>query len=106
MPVMIAPMTDMMGLAICEGVEDALSIHQATGLGAWASGGASFLPKLVTAVEKLGAASPDCITIFVDNDAAGQSNARSLVLELAELSAKRAGPKKKYFEILLREAIK
>ena len=35
-----------MGLGIAEGFEDALSIHQATGLGAWASGGASFMPKL------------------------------------------------------------
>jgi hypothetical protein len=68
MPLVLAPMNDLMGLCVCEGVEDALSVHQATGLGVWASGGAPFLPKLVTAIEDLAMtreydASPDCIMI-------------------------------------------
>ena len=32
-PIVIAPMNDMLGLAITEGIEDGLSIHEATGLG-------------------------------------------------------------------------
>jgi len=41
MPMVIAPTNDLLGLAITEGVEDALSVHHTTGLGVWASGGAS-----------------------------------------------------------------
>src|SRR5262249_19675677 len=44
-PIIVAPPNDLMGLAITEGIEDALSAHQATGLGAWAAGSASFMPK-------------------------------------------------------------
>jgi hypothetical protein len=50
-PMVVAPINDLLGLTICEGVEDALSAHQATGLGAWASGGDVFLPKLADAVQ-------------------------------------------------------
>jgi hypothetical protein len=49
-PMVLAPINDLMGLAITEGVEDALSVHRAIGLGAWASGGWSFMPKLASAV--------------------------------------------------------
>jgi len=37
-PIVIAPTNDLLGLAITEGIEDALSAHEATGLGAWAAG--------------------------------------------------------------------
>jgi hypothetical protein len=46
----LAPPNDLLALAIAEGVEDALSIHQATGIGAWAAGSASFMPKLAEIV--------------------------------------------------------
>jgi hypothetical protein len=36
-PIVLAPPNDLLGLAICEGPEEALSIHQATGLGAMGS---------------------------------------------------------------------
>src|SRR5262249_53896051 len=36
-PIVLAPPNDLMGLAITEGIEDALSIHDDTGLGAWAA---------------------------------------------------------------------
>jgi hypothetical protein len=49
-PIVLAPPNDMLGLAICEGVEDALSIHRATGLGAWAAGGATRFPSLANTV--------------------------------------------------------
>jgi hypothetical protein len=39
--------TDLMGkLAITEGIEDAISVHQEAGLGAWAAGSWSFMPAL------------------------------------------------------------
>jgi DNA primase len=77
MPMVLAPMNDLLGLAITEGVEDALSVHQATGLGAWASGGWPFMPKLIAAIERV---IPDCVTICADADLAGQRGA----LELAD----------------------
>jgi Toprim domain len=107
-PIVVAPMTDMMGLAICEGAEDALSIHAATGAGAWAAGGASFMPKLAAAVEMLATAyeydaSPDCITIFADSDEDGRKNSDALAAALAEASARlsKNGPLG-HFEILQR----
>jgi len=42
-PIVIAEPTDLLGLAITEGVEDGLSIHQATGLGV-ESGASKFAP--------------------------------------------------------------
>ena len=49
-PIVVAPMNDGLGLAITEGVEDALSIVEALGLGAWAAGGASRFSALAGAV--------------------------------------------------------
>jgi Toprim domain len=45
-PICLAPPNDGLALAICEGVEDALSIHAALGIGAWAAGSAPFMPAL------------------------------------------------------------
>jgi hypothetical protein len=49
-PIMLAPANDLLALAIGEGVENLLSVHAATGVGAWASGGDTFLSALVAAV--------------------------------------------------------
>jgi Toprim domain len=79
-PIIVAPPNDLLGIAITEGLEDALSIHEATGLGAWASGGAARLPALAGAV-------PDyinCITVFGDDDDAGRRYASDLVARLRE----------------------
>lgn len=73
-PIVVAPPNDLGGLAITEGIEDALSVHDATGLGAWAAGAASFMPALAAAVPNW----IECITILVDHDEAGQSNADAL----------------------------
>jgi hypothetical protein len=73
-PIVLAPPNDGLGLAICEGIEDALSVHEATGLGAWAAGSASRLPALAAAVPSY----IDCITIAADADPAGQSNSFKL----------------------------
>jgi hypothetical protein len=80
-PIVLAPANDLLGLAITEGIEDALTAHQATGLGAWAAGSASFMPALAATV-------PDyieAVTIFAHSDRTGAENAR----KLAELLRKR-----------------
>jgi CHC2 zinc finger/Toprim domain len=74
MPMVLAPVNDLLGLAICEGVEDAMSVHRATGVGAWASGGASFMPKLSATVPDY----VEAVTIFAHDDDAGQRGARDL----------------------------
>jgi len=74
MPMVLAPANDLLGLAITEGTEDALSVRKATGLGAWASGGASFMPKLAAAVPDY----IDAVTIYAHDDKAGQRGAREL----------------------------
>src|SRR5262249_8376997 len=38
LPIVLAPPNDQLDLAICESIEDALCVHQATGRGAWATG--------------------------------------------------------------------
>ena len=73
-PMVLAAMNDLLGLAVCEGVEDALMIHAATGLGAWATGGAGFMPKIANAVP----AYTDVVTVYAHADAAGQRGAREL----------------------------
>jgi hypothetical protein len=81
MPIVLAPINDNLGLAITEGIEDALSVHLATGLGAWAAGSAARLPLLADAV-------PDCVdlvTIVADSDDVGQYYARLLAERLAQL---------------------
>ncbi|MER9936125.1 toprim domain-containing protein [Mesorhizobium sp. M0088] len=88
-PIVVAPPNDLLGLAITEGVEDALSVHEATGLGAWAAGSASRLPALAGIVPGY----IDCVTVLADDDAAGRRHAPALVERLvqrgiqAELSA-------------------
>jgi hypothetical protein len=80
LPVVVAPVNDLLGLAICEGLEDALSVYEATGLGAWAAGGAAFLPKLADAVPSY----VECVTIYQHDDAAGQAGAAALARSLSD----------------------
>jgi putative DNA primase/helicase len=79
-PIVLAPLNDLLGLAITEGVEDALSVHAASGLGAWAAGGASHMPKLAGAV-------PDYIDwfrIIADGNETGYRNAFELSCSLID----------------------
>jgi hypothetical protein len=100
-PIVLAPMNDLLGLAILEGIENALSIHASTGLGSWASGGASFLPKLVDAVKGL-TTRPECVTVFIDPDPDGQKYGYELAAALADLSV--LGQKQhRSFEVLLKQ---
>jgi hypothetical protein len=59
-PIVVAPLNDGLGLAITEGIEDALSIQIATGLGAWATGGASRMPAIAEAVPTY----CECVTVI------------------------------------------
>jgi hypothetical protein len=77
-PIVLAPPNDGLGLAITEGIEDALSIHQATGLGAWAAGSAGRLPALADAIP----AYIDSVTVIGHRDAAGERGAMDLVTKL------------------------
>jgi hypothetical protein len=101
LPIVLAPMNNLLGLAICEGPENALSVHASTGLGTWASGGASFLPKLAAAVIGLSTL-PECVTIFIDPDPDGREHGHALAKALADLSAL-GDNQHGTFEILLKE---
>ena len=79
-PICLAPPNDSLGLAITEGIEDALSTREATGLGAWAAGCAGRLPALAGTVP----AWIDCVSILMDADAAGQDGAAVLHRALIE----------------------
>ena len=73
LPIVLAPPNDLLGLVIAEGIEDALSVHAATSLGAWAAGGATFMPALATCVPSY----VECVTVVVDNDDTGHRIART-----------------------------
>jgi hypothetical protein len=79
-PIVLAPPNDLLGLAIAEGIEDALSLHQATGLGAWAAGAAGRLPALAEIVPR----SIESVTIFAHDDRAGMHGARTLADKLTQ----------------------
>jgi hypothetical protein len=80
LPIVVSPPNDLLGLGIHEGVEDALSACEATGLGCWASGGAGFLPDLAAAVP----GHIECVTIIGHRDEAGRNGARELALRLTD----------------------
>jgi hypothetical protein len=74
-PIVLAPSNDLLGLAITEGIENALSVYEATGLGSWAAGSASRLPALAAAIPH----HVECVTLLVDDDDAGRRHASRLV---------------------------
>jgi hypothetical protein len=77
-PIVIAPPNDLLTLAITEGIEDALTVHQALGIGAWAAGAAGRMPALASVI-------PDyieCVTIYAHADEHGQRGARELACAL------------------------
>jgi hypothetical protein len=75
LPIIIAPPNDLLGLAITEGIEDALTVHQATGLGAWAAGAASRMPALAELIPDY----IDCVSVAIDDDEAGTKHGPDLV---------------------------
>jgi hypothetical protein len=80
LPIVLPPPNDLLGLAVAEGIEDALCVHAATGLGAWAAGCATFTPKLADAVPEF----VDWITIIADGDETGHANSIELLRRLTE----------------------
>jgi hypothetical protein len=74
-PIVLAPINDLLGLCICEGIEDTLSAHEATGLGGWAAGSASRLPALARAIPNY----VESLSLFVDDDLPGRRHAATLV---------------------------
>ena len=77
-PIVIAPVNDLGGLAVAEGIEDALSVRDVCGLGVWASGAASRLPALADAVPDY----VESVSILVDTDEAGARNSNELARRL------------------------
>jgi hypothetical protein len=73
-PIVLAPPNDLLGMAITEGIEDALSVHVASGLGAWAAGAASRMPALAERVPSY----IECVTVVMDPDPAGRRGALGL----------------------------
>jgi hypothetical protein len=74
MPVVLAAPNDGLGLAIAEGIEDALIAHQETGLGAWAACSAGRLPKLADHIPRY----IECVSVLVDDNSAGRTHSREL----------------------------
>jgi hypothetical protein len=73
-PIVLAPINDGLGLAIAEGIEDALSLHQATGLGVWAAGSANRLPALADRIPSY----VEVVSIAADDDDVGLKYADQL----------------------------
>jgi Toprim domain len=77
-PIVLAPPNDLLAMCITEGIEDALSAHEATGLGAWAAGSASLMPALADAVPGY----IDCVSVLAHRDPAGIKGANELATRL------------------------
>jgi phage/plasmid primase-like uncharacterized protein len=75
LPIVIAPPNDLLGLAITEGIEDALTVHQATGLGVWAAAGAGRMSALADLIPSY----IDCVSVAIDDDEAGTKHGTELV---------------------------
>lgn len=73
-PIVLAPMNDLLGLAVAEGIEKGLAVHQATGLGVWVAGAASRMPSLADAIPDYA----DCVSLYTDDDKDGRRHAAAL----------------------------
>jgi Toprim domain len=89
-PVVLAAVNDLLGLVIAEGIEDALSAHETTGLGAWAAGAATRLPALANAIP----GHVECVTLVVDDDDAGRRHSSELadLLNVRGIEVRLASP--------------
>jgi Toprim domain-containing protein len=81
LPIVLSPPSDLPGLAITEGIEDALTAHQATGLGAWAAGSAARMSVLAEALPRY----IESVTVCAHTDQAGQDGALTLAAALGRL---------------------
>jgi hypothetical protein len=78
MPIMIAPVNDLLGLVVTEGIEDGLSAHAATGLGVFVAASAGRMPKIAHAIPRY----IEAVTIYAHADKAGRDGARDLATVL------------------------
>jgi Toprim domain len=81
-PIVIAEPNDLLGLAITEGIEDAISVHAATGLGVWAAGSCTRMPRLADVI-------PECVEAVTilgdfDDNGAGQKASKEFARALWE----------------------
>jgi hypothetical protein len=74
LPIVLAPPNDGMAICVAEGIEDALSYHQSTGIGAWAAGTAGRLPGIARHIPSY----IECVTVIEDPDPAGRRYAEQL----------------------------
>jgi phage/plasmid primase-like uncharacterized protein len=77
-PITISPPNDLLGMAVTEGIEDALSVYQLAGLGVWAAGAGGFMPALAPLI-------PDyieAVTVYAHDDDTGRTNAIDLARAL------------------------
>jgi hypothetical protein len=79
-PIVLAPPNDLLGMVVAEGIEDALNAHEASGLGAWAAGGAWRMPALGDLIP----AFIEVVTIVVDENDAGRTNSHKLMARLRD----------------------
>jgi len=77
-PIVLAPITDMLALAITEGIEDGLSVRAALDMGVWAGGSGDRMPVLADTVPR----HVETVTIWAHPDPAGQAGARGLAQAL------------------------
>lgn len=82
-PIVLAPCNDLFALTVTEGIEDALSAHQALATGAWAAGSAGAMSKLAAAVPSY----IETLTIFAHPDKAGVDGAHALAAALRARAA-------------------
>lgn len=77
LPIVLAPVNDLGGLAIVEGVEDGLSALT-IGLGVWVAGSCTLMPALADVVPSY----VECVTIFAHDDTVGLIGANTLAHKL------------------------
>jgi hypothetical protein len=77
LPIVIAPANDLLGMAVTEGIEDALVVHQSTGLGVWAAGASTRMPALAAVMPSY----VECVTVYAHDDT-GAGYARELAAAL------------------------
>lgn len=90
-PIVVAPPNDLLGLVITEGIEDALSVHEATGLGAWAAGSKDRLVAMADAIPDW----MDFIGVRPDDDPDGGGRKRAVELVQAIRRRMVSGPRGK-----------
>jgi putative DNA primase/helicase len=77
-PITVSPPSDLLGMAVTEGIEDGLSVYQSTGLGVWAAGCGGFMPALEPLIPEY----IEAVTIYAHDDETGRGGAIDLARSL------------------------